>query len=244
MEVAPGIDDYAMNCMIAIIASRYFLSNNQQLDCLLNSLFRLTISTTPKISISGLLWGESIDGRWFPLTKDPPCRKGVSFFHMPVFNPRFMELDLKKQNCLSSTISTMSVGRPSWGGQGVSRRKAVYWLYLVAHDDVIKWKHFPRYWPFHRSPVNSPRKGQWRGALMFSLICVWINSLVNNREAGDLRLYRAHYDVTVMNARATKGGFLSTWYAPLWCIHFTFISVAWIPHQMLTYSEENYMVLN
>ena len=46
------------------------------------------------------------------------------------------------------------------------------------HDDVIKWKHFPRYWPFvrgiHRSPVNSSHKGQWRGALMFSLICVWI----------------------------------------------------------------------
>ena len=39
------------------------------------------------------------------------------------------------------------------------------------HDDVIKWKHFPRYWPFvrgiHRSPVNSPHKGQWRGALLF-----------------------------------------------------------------------------
>ena len=69
------------------------------------------------------------------------------------------------------------------------------------HDDVIKWKRFPRYWPFvrgiHRSPVNSPHKGQWRGALMFSLI--WINGWINNREAGDLRRYRAHYDVTVMN---------------------------------------------
>ena len=42
-----------------------------------------------------------------------------------------------------------------------------------------------------------PHKGQWRGALMFSLICVWINDWVNNREAGDLRRYRAHYDVTV-----------------------------------------------
>ena len=31
-----------------------------------------------------------------------------------------------------------------------------------------------------------------------SLICVWINGWVNNREAGDLRCYRAHYDVTVM----------------------------------------------
>ena len=45
-------------------------------------------------------------------------------------------------------------------------------------------------------PVNSPHKGQWRGALMFSLICVWINGWVNNPEAGDLRRYRAHYDVT------------------------------------------------
>ena len=71
------------------------------------------------------------------------------------------------------------------------------------HDDVIKWKQFPRYWPFvrgiHRSPVNSPHKGQWRGALVFSLICVWINGWVNNREAGDLRRYRVHYDVTVMS---------------------------------------------
>ena len=47
-------------------------------------------------------------------------------------------------------------------------------------------------------PVNSPHKGQWRGALMFSLICVWINDLINNREAGDLRRYRAHYDVIVI----------------------------------------------
>ena len=74
---------------------------------------------------------------------------------------------------------------------------------MVEHDDVIKWKHFPRNWPFvrgiHRSPVNSPHKGQWRGALMFSLICIWIKDWVNNREAGDLRRYRAHYDVIIMN---------------------------------------------
>ena len=35
---------------------------------------------------------------------------------------------------------------------------------LHTHDDVIKWKHFPRYWPFvrliHRSPVYFPHKGQ------------------------------------------------------------------------------------
>ena len=45
------------------------------------------------------------------------------------------------------------------------------WITRAMHDDAIKWKHFPRYWPFiwriHRSPVNSPHKGQWRGALIF-----------------------------------------------------------------------------
>ena len=70
------------------------------------------------------------------------------------------------------------------------------------HDDVIKWKYFPRYWPFvrgiHRSPVNSPHKGQWRRALMLSFICARINDWVNNGEAGDLRRHRAHYDVIVM----------------------------------------------
>ena len=68
------------------------------------------------------------------------------------------------------------------------------------HDDVIKWKQFPRYWPFvrgiHRSPLNSPHKGQWRGALMFSVICAWINAWVNNREDGDLKRHRTHYNVT------------------------------------------------
>ena len=74
------------------------------------------------------------------------------------------------------------------------------WLF---HDDVIKWKHFPRYWPFvwriHRSPVNFPHKGQWRAALMFFFICTWINSWINNAEAVDLRRHRAHCDVSVMS---------------------------------------------
>ena len=64
----------------------------------------------------------------------------------------------------------------------------------------------------HRSPVNSPHKGQWRAALMFSLICVWINGWVNNRgEAGDLRRYRAHFDVTVMRCRRRDFCYDLTW---------------------------------
>ena len=53
-------------------------------------------------------------------------------------------------------------------------------------------------WGIHRSPVNSQHKGQWRGALMFSLICASINDWVNNREAGDLGRHHAHYDVIVI----------------------------------------------
>ena len=73
---------------------------------------------------------------------------------------------------------------------------------MSCRDDVIKWKHFPRYWPFvrgiHRSAVNSPNKGQWRGALMSSLIWAWTTAWVNNRESGDLRRHRSHFDVIVV----------------------------------------------
>ena len=83
------------------------------------------------------------------------------------------------------------------------------WKYLmdvgthIIHDDVIKWEHFLHYWPFvrgiHRSPVNSPHKGQWSRALMFSLICAWTNDWVYICEAGDLRRHCAYYAIIVMN---------------------------------------------
>ena len=73
---------------------------------------------------------------------------------------------------------------------------------VVYHDDV-QMATFSEYWPFvpgiHWPPVNSSHKGQWHGALMFSLICVWINTCVNNRKAGDLRCHWAHYDLIVMS---------------------------------------------
>ena len=70
------------------------------------------------------------------------------------------------------------------------------------HDGVIKWKLFPRYWPFvkwiHRSWMDFPHKSHWRRAFIFSLICTWTNGWVNNRDAGDLRRHCAHYDVSVL----------------------------------------------
>ena len=89
----------------------------------------------------------------------------------------------------------------SWGIHLIVIALEFPWV-TKEHDDVIKWKHFPRYWPFaqgiHRSPVNSPHKGQWHGALMFSYICTRVNGWVNTRDAGDSRCYRTHYNAIVM----------------------------------------------
>ena len=67
------------------------------------------------------------------------------------------------------------VGMVVTDGRALADLEPPWWRGPVgSHDDVIKWKHFPRYRPFvrgiHRSPANSPHKGQWCGALMFSLI--------------------------------------------------------------------------
>ena len=68
----------------------------------------------------------------------------------------------------------------------VSIRTSIHWAVrhvTTRHDDVTKWKHFPR----------------------FYFICSWINGWVNNREAGDLRRHRAHYDVIVIKRAVLAG---------------------------------------
>ena len=54
-------------------------------------------------------------------------------------------------------------------------KNAAFWSHFYIPQNTIymmmssKWKYIPRYWPFvrgfHRWPLNSPHKGQWRGAL-------------------------------------------------------------------------------
>ena len=108
-----------------------------------------------------------------------------------------------KQNCLFLVLFKFSLAilpfldMIQWNLCQVQERNSIFHRCVTQccgespakfYDVVIKWKHFPRYWPFvrgiHRSPVISPHKGQWRGALMFSLICAWINARVNNHGAG------------------------------------------------------------
>ena len=70
----------------------------------------------------------------------------------------------------------------------------------------------------HRPSVNSPHKGQWRGALMFSLIWVWINGWVKNCGAGDLGRHRAHHDVIVMVYACTAASEVAS-LSGLWFVH-------------------------
>ena len=139
----------------------------------------------------------------------------VTSFHIYKSNYRNTEMDINPKAifwltpiCKTWVSGTYSVNlrvndylvQPCHGWTSCSNGCAIRRSPLI-HDDVIKWKHFPRYWPFVRGihRVNSPHKGQWRGALMFPLICVWKNSWRNNHEAGDFRRYRAHHDVFVMS---------------------------------------------
>ena len=75
------------------------------------------------------------------------------------------------------------------------------------------WRHqrkrCPRFWPFvrgiHQWLVDSPRKGEWRRALVSSLICALTNVWVNNWDAGDLKRHNTHYEVPVMFANWIVG---------------------------------------
>ena len=67
---------------------------------------------------------------------------------------------------------------------------------------------------------NSPVSGEFpaQRPVMQSfdvfLICVWIHDWVNNREAGDLRCYCAHYDVIVMTKKTLSYGYRNPHYKP------------------------------
>ena len=60
---------------------------------------------------------------------------------------------------------------------------------------------------------------------MFSVICAWINSWDNNRDAGELRRQRAHHDVIVMKL-TTNCKFISHCYQGI--IPQTFYELLWV----------------
>ena len=80
------------------------------------------------------------------------------------------------------------------------------------HEDVIKWKHFPRYWPFVRGihPVTGEFPAVTRSFDVF-IDLLRINRWVNNGEAGDLRHLLAHYDIIVMVCLVSVGVTVNCW---------------------------------
>ena len=110
----------------------------------------------------------------------------------------------KRHGCLESKwLRTAHVLFP-WNKTIDTSYHTLFASLYFARKSISRWRHQMETFSAlltvcaGNSPVNSPHKGQWLGALMFSFICAWINSWVNNREAGDFRRYRAHYNVTVM----------------------------------------------
>ena len=155
------------------------------------SFWKIQIGSIPR-KASFLLLTELIDTIILAVYQDHDftSKKQVAW-RVGNFSRQFDETETMSFESKRVICTIQTFGTYSWLTADMLSFR-IDWL----HDDVIKWKHFPRHWP--RSPVNSPHKGQWRGALMFSLIYVWINDWENNREAGDLRRYRVHYDVIVM----------------------------------------------
>ena len=105
---------------------------------------------------------------------------GISYIWTHVMCPRITTNEFGIINTLSEDLSFIHL--PSWWRHQMETFSAL--LALCAGKSTV--------------PVNPPHKGKWRGALMFSLICAWINGCVNSLEAGDLRRHGAHYVVTVM----------------------------------------------
>ena len=104
-----------------------------------------------------------------------------------------------KNACWTATLSPTL--KETWPGKqyfSLHQKKESGNMMTLWHGNIFRVTG-PFVQGIHRSPVNSPHKGQWRGASVFSLIYAWINSWVNNREAGYLRGHRAHDDVIVMN---------------------------------------------
>ena len=116
------------------------------------------INNKESISFTGPLWGESASNWWIPLTKGHLCGTPFlcNYFIVLIWMPNISTISEVKYVLLCNKFC------------------GIIELHVknLLHDDVIK---ILLYWPFvqgiHWSPVNHSHKGQWRGALMFSLIC-------------------------------------------------------------------------
>ena len=200
------------------------VSNHQRLHCLLNCWFRRRSKKTTKFRVIGLSAGNSPVTGEFP-TQRAVTWKMFPFDDVIMIWPNYVAL--KAVSCRSiamiyghSFCSVKIHWRPPEGHGFSYRLPATDWCLLdmfLLQLSLSSRATASHLWNFmitssngnisallllcegnHRSSVNSPHKGQWHGALMFSFICAWTNGWSNNLDDGSLRRHRAYYDVIVM----------------------------------------------
>ena len=177
--------------------------NHQPHHCLLNRLFGRRSKKTSKLCVTGLCVGNSPGTCEFPAQMASKaenvsiwwCHHGNAFLQMMILNLRFSTIIDCLCHCILTKLSTTLAEK--------AHKSAV----CIIRCRVLP-KSFAHTWCHHQMETfsallaicegNSPHKGQWCGALMFSLIYTWTNGWVNNRDASDLRCHYTHYDVTVM----------------------------------------------
>ena len=180
------------------------VSNHQLHDCLLNPLFKRRSKKTSKLCVTGLCEGNSSETGEFPAQRASNA-ENVSIWWRHHVGSQFPFISLSwHQFHLLLHVAKQHRNAPESGPHH-------YYIVLSMYDNQYfsilcmmtssNGSIFRVTGPLCRTFTGHrwiPRKGQWRGALMFSVICAWINSWANNREAGDLRRHQAHYDVIVM----------------------------------------------
>ena len=187
----------------------------------------MTSSNGNIFRVSAPLWGESTGHQWIPFTEASDAELRCFDLHLDerlskqswgwwfetlsrslwrhCYEYSIITGSWMKQRYANTRLELVLCLLMAWPHQESGYRQAYHWLGMsISHDYVIKWKHSSSALLALCAgnspvPVNSLHKGQWRGALMFSLIYAWINDWVNNREAGDLRRHRSHCDVNVMH---------------------------------------------
>ena len=122
---------------------RNSVSHHQPHDCLLNRLFRRRSKKTSKLRVTGLCAGNS------PGTGEFPAQMASYAENVSMTSSWYSVL------CKSIQIE-YTPNNYAYG---------LHFVVLCCHDDVIKWKHFPRYWPFlvGNSPVYHTRPIFWGG---------------------------------------------------------------------------------
>ena len=164
-------------CMLTISRNIYTIGRLTQ-----NKFTRDSISTY--IALSAKVKPIHV---WYPCQKKK-CRY---FAQACTFHSTGHKWADNETTCARETLSATEQGGTWMGGPGEyalgatertceTEQSGLPRSVLISlHQKHTWWRHqmetSPRYWPFvrgiHRWPVNSPHKGQWRGALMFPLIC-------------------------------------------------------------------------